>query len=174
MGGSVGVSIGLHQFRCRAFYSPPGQTCLHMNVAIPQWLAIALVGAGLVGAVLTLIIAIRAFVQTRRGEYYVIREGARRTALRAALLFLVFVVLSIGFLLIPRQTDGPQPLPTATSIPTQIPTFTRSLPTPTVTVTPTPQATATEPFIPTSTPQATLPVTLTTPIPSAVPPQRKG
>lgn len=141
-----------------------------MNVAIPQWLAIALIGAGLVGVVLTLIIAIRAFVRARRGEYYVIREEARRTALRATFLCLLFIGLSIGFLLIPRQTRESQPLPSATPLPTQNPTFTQPVPTPTATDTPTPQATATEPFIPTSTPQATLPVTLTTPLPSAVSP----
>lgn len=141
-----------------------------MNVAIPQWLAIALIGAGLVGAALTLIIAIRAFLRARRGEYYVIREEARRTAIRLSLLFLLFAVFSIGVLLIPRQTARHQPVPSATPTPSQIPTFTRPAPTGTATTTPTPQATATEPYIPTSTPQATLPISLTTPIPSAISP----
>jgi hypothetical protein len=141
-----------------------------MSFAIPEWLAPWLVGAGLAGIVLALIAAIRAFMQVRRAEYYVVREEARRTALRAVTIAAIFALGTISFLIIPRQASTPQPTPTATPHRTPTPTPTRARLTPTVTTTSTPQATATEPFIPTSTPQATLPVAFTSPLPSSVPP----
>lgn len=141
-----------------------------MNVAIPQWLALWLVGAGLAGIALALIITIRAYLQARRGEYYVIREEARRAMLRGLFLVLFFAALTVGSLFIPRRNPPPQPTPTATAAPTSTSTPTRVIPTATPTPTSTPQATATEPFIPTSTPQATLPPAFISPLPSAVPP----
>lgn len=141
-----------------------------MNIAIPHWLALLLIGAGLVGIVLALIVTIRSFILSRSGEYYVIRDEARRTALRSLLVLLILILLTIVFLLIPRQESAPQPTATATPLQPPTSTPTRVMPTPTATVTATPRPTATEPFIPTSTPQATLPITLTQPLPSAVPP----
>jgi hypothetical protein len=141
-----------------------------MDIAIPQWLALLLIGAGLVGVAVALIAAIRAFLQSRSGEYYVIRDEARRTALRAFLIFLIMVVLTIAFLFIPRQESTPQPTVTITLSKPPMSMPTDMVATAIATVTPTPRPTATEPFIPTSTPQATLPITLTQPLPSAVPP----
>jgi hypothetical protein len=141
-----------------------------MNIAIPQWLALLLVGAGLVAILVALIVTIRAFVRSRSGEYYVIRDEARRTALRAVLVLVILILLTIAFLLIPRQSSTPEP--TATVAPPQPSpsTPTRVVSTRTPIATSTPRPTATEPFIPTATPQATLPITLTRPLPSAVPP----
>ena len=141
-----------------------------MNVAIPQWLAPWLVGLGLAGIVLSLILTIRAYIQVRRAEYYILREEARRTALRMSLLVLLLTLLTVGSLFLPRQTPAQQPTPAATPFLTLTPAPTRIVLTPTPTATSTPQATATEPFIPTSTPQATLPATFSSPLPSAVPP----
>ncbi len=141
-----------------------------MDIAIPQWLALVLVGAGLLGVVVALIATVRAFAQSRSGEYYVIRDEARRVALRALLIFLIFILLTIAFLLIPRQESTPQPTATGTPTRSPVPTVTHVVFTPTVTASSTPRPTATEPFIPTATPQATLPVTLTLPLPSSVPP----
>jgi hypothetical protein len=143
-----------------------------MSITIPQWLALLLVGVGLVGIALTLIVTIRAYIQSRRGEYYVIRGEGRRRALRTSLVLLILILLTVVFLFIPRQTSSPQPTPTATMgrTLTSVPTPTRTMSTVTAAATSTPQATATEPFIPTLTPQATLPVTLTQPLPSAIPP----
>jgi hypothetical protein len=143
-----------------------------MNIVIPKWLAPWLIGLGLAGFVLALIVTIRAYTQLRRGEYYVIREDARRRALWASLLSFGFIVVTVGALFIPRQESVPEPTPTATLTPSPSPTPTTPVPTsePTASATATPQPTATEPFIPTLTPQATLPITFTTPFPSAVPP----
>lgn len=141
-----------------------------MNIAIPKWLAPWLIGVGLTGVALSLIVTIRAYAELRRAEYYIIREEARRTAVRASLSVLILALLTIGSLFIPRQASQPHPTLTPTPYQSPTPTPTRATPTPTATATPTPQPTATEPFIPTSTPQASLPITLTTPLPSAVPP----
>jgi hypothetical protein len=140
-----------------------------MSIAIPHWLGPWLIGAGLVCIALALIVTIRAYVQLRRAEYYVIREEARRTGLRATLALFFFILLTLVFLFLPRQSPTTPPTPIPTLGPTQAPTPTVVEPTPTATVTTTPQATATEPFIPTSTPQATLPAAFTSPLPSAVP-----
>jgi hypothetical protein len=130
----------------------------------------------LVGVGLALILAIRAFVELRRAEYYVVREEARRSALRALALVALLTLLTLSFLFVPRRAPAPTPTPTATFLPSptvvsSVATVTPSTP-PTLTPTSeaTPLPTATEPFIPTQTPQATLPVTFTTPLPSAVPP----
>ena len=141
-----------------------------MSIAIPSWLAPWLVGAELLAILLALIVTIRAYIQLRRGEYYVIREDARRTALRGTLLVLFLALLTVVSLFIPRQETTPQPTPAATPSPPSSPTPTRVVPTRTPSATFTPQATATEPFIPTSTPQATLPPAFISPLPSAVPP----
>lgn len=141
-----------------------------MSIAIPRWLVPWLVGAGLVSVALALVVVVRAYAQLRRGEYYVIREAARRTVLRASLVTLILLLLTISFLIIPRQAPQADPQPTATPHPSPTLTPTRATPTPTATVTLTPQPTATEPFIPTSTPQATLPITFTTALSLAVPP----
>lgn len=135
-----------------------------------MWLAPWLIGAGLVGIVLALIMTIRAYVRLRRGEYYVIRKEALRTALRWSFLVLLFFLLTVGLLFIPRQTRTPQLTSTATPGQTHTSTSTRAVPTPTATTTPTARATATAPFIPTSTPQATMPPAFTSPLPSAIPP----
>jgi hypothetical protein len=144
-----------------------------MSFAIPRWLVPWLVGLGVAGTVLALVLAVRAYIQLRRAEYYVIREEARRAGLRATLGTLVLALLTVGSLFIPRQSSTPDPT-TAPATPTEQPTPTltptRIMPTATATTTPTPQPTATEPFIPTSTPRATLPVTFTVPLSSAVPP----
>jgi hypothetical protein len=140
-----------------------------MSIAIPNWLAPWLVGAELLAIVLALIVTMRAYVQLRRGEYYIIREEARRVALRGSLLVLFLALLIVVSLFIPRSDTTSQPMPTATPSPPS-PTPTRVVPTPTASATSTPQATATEPFIPTSTPQATLPAAFISPLPSAVPP----
>jgi hypothetical protein len=146
-----------------------------MSIAIPTWLAPWLVGAGLAGTALALFIAIRAYGQLQRAEYYIIREAARRTLVRATVFVLILALLTIVTLVIPRQSPRSGPTPTATLYPSLAATVTstRATPTPTpvpATDTPTPQPTATEPFIPTSTPQATLPVTFTAPLSAAVPP----
>jgi hypothetical protein len=141
-----------------------------MSIAIPEWLAPWLVGAGLVSIALALIVTIRAYIQLRRAEYYVIREEARRIVLRASLAGFILTLLTIFALFVPRQASTPQPTATPIPLQTLIPTPSRVVPTPTATVLSTPQATATEPFIPTSTPQATLPAAFTSPLPSAIPP----
>lgn len=141
-----------------------------MSITIPQWLALLLVGAGLLGIASALIVTIRAFVQSRRGEYYVIRDEARSTALRGLIAVFILILLTGGFLLIPRQTSTPDLTATIVPPPSPTSTPTRFVPVPAATATSTPRPTATEPFIPTSTPHATLPVTLTQPLPSAVPP----
>lgn len=141
-----------------------------MSIAIPEWLAPWLVGAGVVSIVLALIVTIRAYLQVRRAEYYVVREEARRTALRATLVLFLLVLLTILLSIAPRQASAPEPTATPTPGQTPTPTPTRAAPTPTATPSPTPRATATEPFIPTSTPQAKLPAAFTSPLPSAVPP----
>lgn len=141
-----------------------------MSIAIPQWLALLLVGAGLVGVALALIVTVRAFIQTRSGEYYVIRDEARRTALRGLIVVLILILLTLGVILIPRQTPASELTPTIIPSPSPTSTPTDAPPAAVATVTPTARPTATEPFIPTSTPQATLPITLTQPLPSAVPP----
>ncbi len=86
------------------------------------------------------------------------------------LVVVILILLTVGFLLIPRQTPASEPTPTVTLSPSPTSTPTATALTPTATATATPRPTATEPFIPTATPQATLPVTLTQPLPSAVPP----
>jgi hypothetical protein len=139
-----------------------------MNIAIPQWLAPWLVGAGLVAAGLSIILTVRAYFQLRQAGYYVVREEARRTMLRSSLLVLIFVLLTLLFVFLPRQTAAPEPTPMATPDYTSTPTVTPAAPTATATATP--RATATEPFIPTSTPRATLPPAFESPLPSAVPP----
>jgi len=146
-----------------------------MNVAIPSWLGPWLVGAGLVGLALALLVAVRAYFQVRRAEFYVVREEARRTGLRAWLMVFLFLGLTIGAVFSPRRTAGPQVSPTPTfSAPletlTAAPTHSPSPTAPIATATVTPQPTATEPFIPTSTPPATLPPVFASPLPSAVPP----
>jgi hypothetical protein len=140
-----------------------------MIIAIPRWLAPLLVGAGIVSIILALIVTIRAYVRLRRGGYYVIREEARRIALRGSLLVVVFSILTIGAVFFPRQAPAPGPTPTVTVFKTPTPIPTRVEPTRTATATPTPQPTATEPFIPTSTAQATLPAAFSSPLPAAVP-----
>lgn len=141
-----------------------------MNIAIPRWLTFWLVGAGLASIALSLVVAIRAYIQVGRAGYYVVREAARRTAVRASLAILIFTLLTIVVPFIPRQapTPDPTPIPTPHSSPT--PTPTRATSTPTATYTATPLPTATEPFIPTSTPQPTLPITFTVALSLAVPP----
>jgi hypothetical protein len=140
-----------------------------MSIAIPTWLAPWLVGTGLVSIVLALVVTIRAYIQLRRAEYYIVREEARRTAVRASLVVLLLTLLTIASVFIPRQTPSSEPTPTVTpSLPAPTPTAT--VPAPISTTTSTPQPTATEPFIPTSTPRATLPVSFTSPLPSAIPP----
>ena len=141
-----------------------------MNVAIPRWLAPWLVGAGLMAFALALIITVRAYVQLRRAEFYIVREEARRTVVRASLLVVVLALLTVGSFFIPRQ--APKLSVTLVTVPEPSLTLqpTRGTPLPVASATATPLATATEPFIPTSTTQATLPVTFTTPLPSAVPP----
>lgn len=141
-----------------------------MNIAIPRWLAPWLVGVGLVSTAVALIVTIRAYAQLRRGEYYVIREEARSTALRASLVAFLLLILTVIALFFPRQERTSQLTPTSTSsgIPTATLAQVALTTMPTATATFTPQPTATEPFIPTSTPQATLPITFTTPFPSAV------
>jgi hypothetical protein len=141
-----------------------------MSIAVPEWLAPWLIGAGLVGIVLALIVTIRAYVQLRRAEYYIIREEARRTVLRASLAGFFLTLLTIVALFVPRQTSTPQSTTTPIPLQTLTSTPSRVVPTPTATAASTPQATATEPFIPTSTPQATLPASFTSPLPSAIPP----
>jgi hypothetical protein len=141
-----------------------------MSIAIPRWLTFWLVGAGLVGATLALIVAIRSFTQVRRAGYYIVREAARRTALRASLLFMVLVLLTVVVPFIPRQAPAPDPTLTPTPYSSPTPTPTRTTPMPTATSTPTPLPTATEPFIPTSTPQPTLPITFTAAFSLAVAP----
>jgi hypothetical protein len=144
-----------------------------MSVAVPKWLTPWLVGAGLASVTLSLLLVIRAYAQLRRAEYYIIRESARRTVVRAALLTLILVLLTIGLLFVPRRGDIPGPTtmpPTATWQLTPVLTLPAATPTLVATDTPTPQPTATEPFIPTSTPMATLPVTFTVPLSLAVPP----
>ena len=141
-----------------------------MSIAIPKWLAPWLVGAGLAGLILALAMAIRAYGELRRAEYYVIREAARRTFVRTAALVLLLALLTLVALFIPRQAPSPGPTATATPQPSPFPTPTHAAPTATATATLTPQPTATEPFIPTSTPQATLPVTFTIPVSAAIPP----
>jgi hypothetical protein len=146
-----------------------------MSIAIPKWLAPWLIGAGLMGVGMALATAIRAYVQLRRAEYYIIREAARRTVVRASLVVPILALLTIGSLFIPRQAPTSSPTARVTATLQELPTPSPTQVTPTVvpaiaTATSTPQPTATEPFIPTSTPQATLPVTLTIPLPSAIPP----
>jgi hypothetical protein len=141
-----------------------------MSIAIPQWLAPWLVGAGLVAAGLSIIFTVRAYFQLRQAGYYVVREEARRNMLRSSLLILIFVLLTLLFLFLPRQAPAPESTPTATADHTATPTVTPPAPTATATPTATPRATATEPFIPTSTPRATLPPAFESPLPSAVPP----
>lgn len=140
-----------------------------MIIAIPRWLAPLLVGAGIASIFLALIVTIRAYIRLRRGDYYVIREEARRIVLRGSLLVIVFSALTVGAFFFPRQTPAPDPTPTATVVKTLMPTPTRVAPTRTSTATSTPQPTATEPFIPTSTAQATLPVAFSSPLAAAIP-----
>ncbi len=142
-----------------------------MSIAIPHWLAPWLIGAGGIGTALALLVATRAYIQLRRGEYYVIREEARQLLFKSLLVALVFALLTVAFVILPRQTASPTPSTPAAPPPstdTPAPTWTPQAPT--ATITPTPKPTATEPFIPTSTPQATLPVTFTQAISGAVPP----
>ncbi len=141
-----------------------------MNIAIPRWLTVWLVGAGLIGVILTLVVAIRAYVKVRRAGYYIVREAARRTAVRASLLVVILTLLTIIVPFIPTQDPAPKPTLAPTPHSSLTPTPTRAIPTATATSTPTPLPTATEPFIPTSTPQPTLPITFTTSFSQAVPP----
>ncbi len=141
-----------------------------MSIAIPDWLAPWLVGAGLVSIALALIVTIRAYIQLRRAEYYVIREEARRIVIRASLAGFFLALLTIFVLFIPRQTSTLQPTATPTPLQVLTPAPSRVIPTPSATAASTPHATATEPFIPTSTPQATLPAAFRSPLPSAIPP----
>jgi len=142
-----------------------------MSIAIPQWLAPWLIGAGTVGTALALLVAVRAYFQLRRGEYYVIREEARQVLLKSLLFAFILALLTVLLMFLPRQTALSTP-PTTTALPqpTDMPTPTLTPPRPTATITPTPKPTATEPFIPTLTPQATLPVTFTQAISGAVSP----
>lgn len=152
-----------------------GRRIEDMSVAIPSWLGPWLVGAGLVGLALALLVAVRAYFQVRRAEFYVVREEARRAGLRAILMVFLLALLTLVAVFFPRQAARPQatPLPTlqtpAQTL-TTVPTSAPSTATPTATPTAAPQPTATEPFIPTSTPPATLPPEFASPLPSAVPP----
>ena len=139
-----------------------------MNIAIPRWLTFWLVSAGLMSIALTLFVAIRAYIQLGRAGYYVVREAARRTVVRASLAALLLVLLTALVPFIPKQVPAPDPTatPTATISPTPMPT--RATATPMPTSTPTPLPTATEPFIPTTTPLPTLPITFTTALSLAV------
>jgi len=144
-----------------------------MSIAIPQWLAPWLVGAGLLGVALALVVTVRAYLAVQRAEYYIVREEARQTGLRATLAVFIFILLTVIFLLIPRRAASPQSIalpttPASQQQPAHTPTPLPSVATATHTATPPP--TATEPFIPTSTPQATLPPAFLSPLPSSVPP----
>lgn len=143
-----------------------------MHLSIPAPWAPWLIGLSVLGIVIALVLTIRAYLQSRSGAYYAVREQALRTAGRALLVTLVFLALTITLILIPKHQSTPQSTPTATVrlAPTPTQALTTPTPLPMATATPTSLPTATEPFIPTTTPTPRPPDTALTPLPSAVPP----
>ncbi len=147
-----------------------------MNLSIPAPLAPWLIGLGIVAFFIALALTIRAYIQSRSGAYYAVREQALQAAGRALLVTLILLVLTIVLVMIPRTESSPKPtagaIASATATIRMVSTPTDVVITPTFTPNPSPTLlpTATEPFIPTTTPTPQLPDTALTPIPSAVPP----
>jgi putative effector of murein hydrolase LrgA (UPF0299 family) len=152
-----------------------------MSFSLFHSLAVAARVVGAVSVVTLLVVAIVSFRQARSGAYYVMREAARRRGLRAILIAVSLVPVTVGLaayvdyladhsIAVVSATETPTS--TATRLrPTSTTTFTAELPTDT----PLPRPTATPLPVPTATPSPTripptdLPPTLLTPIPSAVP-----
>ena len=130
-------------------------------------------------AVIVVLIAlrntVRAFNQSRRAPYYILREEAARAAGRWTIISLVCVALTIALAVLRSraQAEAPnEPPATVTLTPTQPiatlgPAPTRT-PSPTPTLTPTPTAFPT--LTPTVTPAPSIPAVLLTPIPNAISP----
>ncbi len=139
-----------------------------------RWIAIALVS----GAVVTFGLSIFFFYRARIGEYYIIRESARKKGL---LWFLATVGLLIAWGvtlylqahppqgLTPATTPTPTPTVTSTISPATLIPLATATPTAIPSPTPTREATATPPFIPTPTPAYPLPEEAVTRLEGAVP-----
>ena len=136
------------------------------------WLV--LIGGLLFG--LSVWIAARAAIQSRRAAYYILREEAVRRTRRWSLVAVLVLTSSIAIVV--YASNQPAPVIIAdTFTPTPLPIVSpaSASPSPTLTATPTsrPTLTATSPPTPTPTPTlkpGSVPDLLLTPIPSAVPP----
>ncbi len=113
----------------------------------------------------------RQFDQSRRAQYYILREEAARSAGRWAIVSAVVMALTIGVAVTASQAPTapatePTIRPTA-AVPTLGPVPTR---TPTATRTPVPTVTAPPTLTPTATPAPDVPAVLLTPVPGAAEP----
>jgi len=147
-----------------------------MLTFLAQYASILLIVA-LAFSVLALRNTIRAFNQSRRAPYYILREEAARAAGRWALLTVLGIAAAIAVTIFASRAQPAAPIePTATPTATQ-PVATLG-PAPTRTATPTrtpePTSTATLTLTPTATLAADIPAVLLTPIPGAIPPDAEA
>jgi len=145
-----------------------------MQTLLSQFSTVLLL-AGILLSLLALRKTIRAFNQSRRAPYYILREEAARSAGRWALTAFVLIAATIAILVYASQAPPPQPesLPTSTptsAVPTLGPTATaQALPTATPPPSPTPLPTATPTLTPTAILAPDVPPVLLTPIANATP-----
>lgn len=73
-----------------------------MGLVLPAAYVPWILGGCLVALLLAVVVAVRAYTQSRRAPYYLLREQARARCSRAVLAVLLLLALMVGVALAPR------------------------------------------------------------------------